>query len=65
MNVLKKKMSKSNKESSGSYLDNVLIEIGDFGKYQAFVFVLVSIVLSFYAAIRITFVFTSIDLNYR
>lgn len=50
---------------SKTSLDTVLVQIGDFGKYQAFVLVLVSIILIIHSAVHVIFVFSAIELDYR
>lgn len=48
-----------------STLDVLLMQIGDFGKYQTYVLILVSIVLILHSAVHIIFVFSAIELDYR
>lgn len=46
-------------------LDNVISEIGNFGKFQFINYVLISIPLGFTAAYTLSYVFTASDLSYR
>lgn len=55
-------MSDAKLESS---LDSVLIQIGDFGKYQIYVFSLVCISVVIHSSVHVAYVYTALDLNYR
>jgi hypothetical protein len=46
-------------------LDSVLIQIGDFGKYQSFMFGLVCFGVILHSGVHVAFVFTAMDLDYR
>lgn len=46
-------------------LDNVIREIGQFGKFQLINYILISIPLGLTAVYALTYVFTASDLNYR
>lgn len=46
-------------------LDSILVQIGDFGKYQIFTFSLVCFGVILHSAVHIAFVFTAKDLEYR
>ncbi|XP_018564339.1 organic cation transporter protein-like isoform X2 [Anoplophora glabripennis] len=46
-------------------LDSILVEIGDFGKYQIYVFVLVCIPVVLHSSVHVAYVFTAMDLTYR
>lgn len=54
-----------NNKEEGRSLDAILVQIGDFGKYQTFVLILISIVLILHSAVHIIFVFSAIELDYR
>ncbi|KAJ8967442.1 hypothetical protein NQ314_002890 [Rhamnusium bicolor] len=53
------------KSSIDSSLDNILVQLGDFGKYQIFVFSLVCIAVILHSAVHVGYVFTAMDLTYR
>ncbi|XP_018564340.1 organic cation transporter protein-like [Anoplophora glabripennis] len=55
-------MTKSDLDSS---LDNILVQLGDFGKYQIFVFSLVCVAVILHSAVHVAYVFTAMDLDYR
>ncbi|XP_063909977.1 solute carrier family 22 member 1-like [Zophobas morio] len=46
-------------------LDAILLQIGDFGKYQIFIFSVVCLAVTFHSAVHVAYVFTAMDLNYR
>lgn len=46
-------------------LDSILVQLGDFGKYQSFVFGLVCVAVVFHSAVHIAFVFSAKELDYR
>lgn len=46
-------------------LDSVLVQIGDFGKYQIYVLSLVSIVVISHSTVHVAYVFTALDVSYR
>ncbi|KAJ8967441.1 hypothetical protein NQ314_002889 [Rhamnusium bicolor] len=46
-------------------LDAILVQVGDFGKYQIYVFILVCIPVILHSAVHVAYVFTAMDLNYR
>ncbi|KAJ8921588.1 hypothetical protein NQ315_010493 [Exocentrus adspersus] len=46
-------------------LDSILVELGDFGKYQIYVFVMVCIPIVLHSSVHVAYVFTAMDLNYR
>lgn len=46
-------------------LDSILIQLGDFGKYQSFIFALVCVAVVFHSAVHIAFVFSAKALDYR
>ncbi|XP_063909141.1 solute carrier family 22 member 3-like isoform X1 [Zophobas morio] len=46
-------------------LDNLLIQLGDFGKYQSLMFGLVCIGVILHSGVHVAFVFTAMDLEYR
>lgn len=51
--------------STHSSLDSILVELGDFGKYQSFVFGLVCVAVILHSAVHIAYVFSAKDLDYR
>ncbi|KAJ8943341.1 hypothetical protein NQ318_000556 [Aromia moschata] len=53
------------KTSIDSSLDNILVQLGDFGRYQIFVFGLVCIAVVLHSAVHVAYVFTAMDLDYR
>ncbi|KAJ8943340.1 hypothetical protein NQ318_000555 [Aromia moschata] len=55
-------MTKSTTDNS---LDAVLAQVGDFGKYQIYIFVLVWIPTIMHSAVHVAYVFTAMDLTYR
>ncbi|XP_066139089.1 organic cation transporter protein-like isoform X2 [Euwallacea fornicatus] len=46
-------------------LDAILVNLGDFGKYQIYVFSLVCVAVVMHSMVHIAYVFTAMDLNYR
>ncbi|CAG9769662.1 unnamed protein product [Ceutorhynchus assimilis] len=46
-------------------LDAILIKLGDFGKYQIYVFTLVCVAVVLHSMVYIAYVFTAMDLDYR
>ncbi|CAH1131606.1 unnamed protein product [Ceutorhynchus assimilis] len=46
-------------------LDAILIKLGDFGRYQIFVFSLVCVAVVLHSMAHIAYVFTAMDLDYR
>lgn len=46
-------------------LDAILVQLGDFGKYQSLVFSLVCFAVVLHSATHIAYVFTAMDLDYR
>ncbi|KAL1491730.1 hypothetical protein ABEB36_012285 [Hypothenemus hampei] len=46
-------------------LDSILLRLGDFGKYQIYVFSLVCVATFMHSMVHIVYVFTAMDLNYR
>lgn len=46
-------------------LDSILIQIGDFGKYQSFMFSLVCLGVILHSGVHVAFVFTAMDVEYR
>ncbi|XP_066253734.1 organic cation transporter protein-like isoform X2 [Euwallacea similis] len=46
-------------------LDAILVHLGDFGKYQIYVFSLVCAAMVMHSMVHIAYVFTAMDLNYR
>lgn len=53
------------KMSAHSSLDSILVELGDFGKYQSIVFGLVCVAVIMHSAVHIAYVFSAQDLEYR
>ncbi|KAJ8979458.1 hypothetical protein NQ317_006772 [Molorchus minor] len=53
------------KKDIDSSLDNILIQLGDFGRYQIFVFSLVCFAVILHSAVHVAYVFTAMDLDYR
>lgn len=51
--------------STYSSLDSILVELGEFGKYQSFVFGLVCVAVVLHSAVHIAYVFSAQDLEYR
>lgn len=51
--------------SADGSLDGILLELGDFGKYQSLVFSLVCFAVVLHSATHIAYVFTAMDLDYR
>lgn len=51
--------------SAHSSLDSILVELGDFGKYQSIVFGLVCVAVIMHSAVHIAYVFSAQDLEYR
>lgn len=61
-------MKSENEKKSGDLdfdFDPVLIEIGEFGRYQIIFYVLLCIPIAIYAGITLTYVFTAGNLQYR
>lgn len=46
-------------------LDSILVQLGDFGKYQSFMFGLVCLGVILHSGVHVNFVFTAMDLEYR
>lgn len=46
-------------------LDNILIQLGDFGKYQKLIFVLICFAVTLHSAVHVAFVFTALQVDYR
>lgn len=46
-------------------LDAVFAELGEFGRYQRFVFFYICIAIFVYGHVTLTYVFTAGDINYR
>lgn len=46
-------------------LDSILIHLGDFGKYQSYVFSLVCVAVVMHSMVHIAYVFTAKNLDYR
>ncbi|XP_044259278.1 organic cation transporter protein-like [Tribolium madens] len=46
-------------------LDSILVQIGDFGKYQSFMFSLVCFGVVLHSGVHVAFVFTAMDVDYR
>ncbi|ENN78004.1 organic cation transporter protein isoform X2 [Dendroctonus ponderosae] len=46
-------------------LDSILIHLGDFGKYQTYVFSLVCVAVVMHSMVHIAYVFTAMNLDYR
>lgn len=46
-------------------LDNIIKEIGEFGKFQFINYILISIAIAFAAIYTLTYIFTAGDLSYR
>ncbi|RZC37106.1 solute carrier family 22 member 1 [Asbolus verrucosus] len=46
-------------------LDSILVQLGDFGKYQSFMFGLVCLGVILHSGVHVAFVFTAMDLEYR
>ncbi|KAJ8921589.1 hypothetical protein NQ315_010494 [Exocentrus adspersus] len=55
-------MTKTDVDSS---LDNILVQLGDFGKYQIFIFSLVCFAVILHSGVHVAYVFTAMDLDYR
>lgn len=61
-------MKSENNKNSGDLdfdFDPVLVEIGEFGRYQIIFYVLLCIPIGIYAGITLTYVFTAGNLEYR
>lgn len=52
-------------ENLDNSLDSILVRLGDFGKYQVYVFTLVCVAVVMHSMVHIAYVFTAMDLNYR
>ncbi|XP_018334391.1 organic cation transporter protein isoform X2 [Agrilus planipennis] len=46
-------------------LDTVLVEVGEFGKFQFFSFTLICLGIVLHSGVNVAFAFTAMDLNYR
>jgi hypothetical protein len=46
-------------------LDSILAQVGDFGKYQIFIFSFVCLGVVFHSALHVAYVFTAMNLDYR
>ncbi|XP_019868170.1 organic cation transporter protein isoform X1 [Aethina tumida] len=46
-------------------LDNILVQLGDFGKYQKLIFVLICFAVTLHSAVHVAFVFTALQVDYR
>ncbi|KAJ8979457.1 hypothetical protein NQ317_006771 [Molorchus minor] len=53
------------KSAIDNSLDAILEQLGDFGKYQKYVFTLVFIPIIMHSAVHVAYVFTAVDLTYR
>ncbi|XP_050313329.1 solute carrier family 22 member 3-like [Anthonomus grandis grandis] len=58
-------VAKSNTENVDHSLDSILSNLGDFGKYQIYVFTLICVAVTMHSMVHISFVFTAMDLDYR
>lgn len=46
-------------------LDSVLVNIGDFGKYQIYIFSLVCVSVVIHSMVHVAYVYTALDVSYR
>lgn len=46
-------------------LDSILVQLGDFGRYQKFMFGLICLAVILHSGVHVAFVFTAMDLEYR
>lgn len=61
----KKRKLNAGDQAADFDFDPVLVEIGEFGRYQIINYVALCIPIAIYAGITLTYVFTAGNLNYR
>lgn len=61
--VLHKK--KTMTTSVDNSLDAILVQLGDLGKYQGFMFGLICLSVILHSGVHVAYVFTAMDLDYR